>query len=251
MRCPRSADVQEALSDPALKRTAVELDAALENAREARVVVFDLFQDLDGFSFDDYKPFADVSKGLERIVDFLSVAIAERNGSLKKIDKDSFELSLNDGTSAVKFTLDRTVATAKEGIELIGVDHPIVRDEISKWRDQPPEQIGISVFGDVPTKSILTVWLVEFMANSGGKKVVLLPISALENGSRGPLIERMPEKFFRSKQSKPWLDFESRNTVFSEYIEPSLLRELQHKGAANGHGSYSAELVAYVEITPH
>jgi Helicase conserved C-terminal domain len=241
---------QEALSDPTLKRTAVELDAALENAREARVVVFDLFQDLDGFSLDDYKPFADVSKGLERIVDFLSVAIAERNGSLKKIDKDSFELSLNDGTSVVKFTLDRTVATAKEGIELIGVDHPIVRDEIRKWRDQAPEQLGISVLSDVPTKSILTVWLVEFMANSGGKRVVLLPISTLENGSRGPLIERMPEKFFRSKQSTPWLDFDSRNAVFSEYIEPSLLRELQHKGAANGHGSYLAELVAYIEIAP-
>lgn len=47
---------QEALSDPALKRTQVELEAALSNSREARQVVFDLFQDLDGFSLDDYKP---------------------------------------------------------------------------------------------------------------------------------------------------------------------------------------------------
>ena len=39
---------QEALSDPELKRTAVELEAALSNAREAREVIFDLFQDLDG-----------------------------------------------------------------------------------------------------------------------------------------------------------------------------------------------------------
>ncbi len=47
---------QEALSDPELKRTQVELEAALSNSREARQVVFDLFQDLDGFSLDDYKP---------------------------------------------------------------------------------------------------------------------------------------------------------------------------------------------------
>lgn len=37
---------QEALSNPELKRTHVELEAALSNSREARQVVFDLFQDL-------------------------------------------------------------------------------------------------------------------------------------------------------------------------------------------------------------
>lgn len=35
---------QEALSDPTLQRTTVELEAALSNAREAREVVFDLFR---------------------------------------------------------------------------------------------------------------------------------------------------------------------------------------------------------------
>jgi len=31
-------------------------------------------------------------------------------------------------------------------------------------------------------------------------------------------------------------------------VEPTLQRELKHKGAANGDGSYSAELIGYVEI---
>jgi superfamily II DNA/RNA helicase len=47
---------REALSDPELRRTKEELEAALSNASEARKVVFELFQDLDGFSLDDYKP---------------------------------------------------------------------------------------------------------------------------------------------------------------------------------------------------
>src|SRR5439155_25341475 len=47
---------QEALSDPELKRTRVEVEAALANASEARKVVFELFQDLDSFSLEDYKP---------------------------------------------------------------------------------------------------------------------------------------------------------------------------------------------------
>ena len=40
----------EALNDPLLKRTRVELDAAMSNAVEARKVVFELFQDLDELS---------------------------------------------------------------------------------------------------------------------------------------------------------------------------------------------------------
>jgi SNF2 family DNA or RNA helicase len=44
----------QAISDPELKRTDLELDQALANASEARSVVYELFQDLDGFSLDDY-----------------------------------------------------------------------------------------------------------------------------------------------------------------------------------------------------
>jgi len=80
---------QEALSDPKLKRTAVELEAALSNAREAREVVFDLFQDLDGFSLDDYKPFSDISSGMDRLVQFLGAAVADRNWRLVKVDASS------------------------------------------------------------------------------------------------------------------------------------------------------------------
>src|SRR3954454_19610667 len=69
---------QEALSDPELKRTQVELEAALSNSREARQVVFDLFQDLDGFSLDDYNPFSDGSSSLDRLVRFLAAAVADR-----------------------------------------------------------------------------------------------------------------------------------------------------------------------------
>ncbi len=41
----------QAISDPELKRTRVELEAALSNANEARTAVFELFQDLDGILY--------------------------------------------------------------------------------------------------------------------------------------------------------------------------------------------------------
>src|SRR6218665_1660585 len=41
---------------------------------------------------------------------------------------------------------------------------------------------------------------------------------------------------------------ERRRGLLAQAVEPALQRELQHKGAANGDGSYSAELIAYAEI---
>ena len=41
---------------------------------------------------------------------------------------------------------------------------------------------------------------------------------------------------------------EQRSDLFTHAVEPTLQRELKHKGAANGDGSYSAELIGYIEI---
>jgi hypothetical protein len=97
---------QEALSDPELKRTQVELEAALSNSREARQVVFDLFQDLEGFSLDDYKPFSDVSSSLNRLVRFLSAAVADRREKLIKIDDETYDLVTIDGARRGAFHLE-------------------------------------------------------------------------------------------------------------------------------------------------
>ena len=48
----------------------------------------------------------------------------------------------------------------------------------------------------------------------------------------------------------PKLSPEQRLELFGLVVEPTLQRELKHKGAANGNGSYSVELIGYVEIVP-
>jgi hypothetical protein len=44
------------------------------------------------------------------------------------------------------------------------------------------------------------------------------------------------------------LTLDQRLAIFAEMIEPTLQRELKHKGAASDTGSYSAELIGYVEV---
>lgn len=239
---------QEALSDPELKRTHVELEAALSNSREARQVVFDLFQDLNGFSLEDYKPFSDISSSLDRLVNFLSAAVADRQQKLIKIDKETFDLVTLDGTRRARFTLNRDVATSADELELIGLDHPLIQEEMGRWRSVPPEEIGIAVSADLDAPVLLTLWVIESSTGSGERRTALHSIAVRQDGTRVATVERQADRYFRAPPGLPIFKSEQRLNLFSETVEPSLQRELKHTGAANGQGGYSAELIGYIEI---
>ena len=65
---------QDAISDPALKRTRQEVEAAMANADLARQVVFESFQELDRFNLGDYQSFDDQGRGMQRLIGFVSRA---------------------------------------------------------------------------------------------------------------------------------------------------------------------------------
>lgn len=240
---------EEALSDPELKRTQVELEAALSNSREARQVVFDLFQDLDGFSLDDYQPFSDVSSSLNRLVRFLSAAVADRQQKLLKMDEETYDLVTIEGAHRARFTLNRDTATSGDDLELMGLDHPLIQEELGRWRSVMPEDIGIAVAGDIGEPVLLSLWMVEASAGNGERRVVVQPIAVKLDGTRVPNIERQCERYLQAPANSPIFTPEQRLALFAHTVEPTLQRELKHKGAAVGGGSYSAELIGYVEIT--
>ena len=239
---------QEALSDPELKRTRVELEAALSNSREARQVVFDLFQDLEGFSLDDYAPFSDVSSSLERLVRFLAAALASRQQALVKVDDESYELVTPEGARHMSFTLNRDAATRDDGLELLGLDHPLVQKELARWRRLPPEELGVSVNADIEEPALLSFWMIEASTGKGERRVMVQPIAVKADGTRVPLVERQAERYLQAPASSPTILPQQRLELFARHIEPALQRELRHKGAVNGEGGYFAELIGYVEI---
>ncbi|WP_114217151.1 SNF2-related protein [Ochrobactrum sp. 3-3] len=239
---------QEALSDPELKRTAVELEAALSNAREAREVVFDLFQDLDGFSLDDYKPFSDISSSLDRLVSFLSAAVSNRNQKLVKVNDETYELVSPEAGRKKRFTLDRDTATSSDNVDLMGLDHPLVQEELGRWRSIAPESLGAAAKGDGDGVTLLSLWMVEMSAGNGERRIAVQPVAVNMDGTRVPVVERQADHFLRAQAAQPRLSEDERLSLFTTAIEPTLQRELKHKGAATGDGSYSAELIGYVEI---
>jgi SNF2 family DNA or RNA helicase len=239
---------QEALSDPELKRTRVELEAALANSREAREVVFDLFQDLEGFSLDDYKPFSDVSEGMDRLVKFLSSAAAERRERVVKVDETTFDLVREDGSRITRFSRSRDQAAASDDFELMGLDHELMTAELARWRSLPPEYLGVAIRADFDEPVLLTCWHIESKAQHGERRISIQTIAVKADGTRVPAAEKQVEQYFNLPPSHSVFSSEQRMQLFADAVEPSLQRELKHKGAADGDGSYAAELVAYLEL---
>jgi len=133
----------DALNDPLLKRTRVELETAMSNAVEARKVVFELFQDLDGFRLDDYTAMGNPEDGMNALVRFMSdTAIAENKTFTGRGDK-LFAWINKDAQTETLLTTERQLSLQKENVQLLGLDQPLVASFLEKFRELPPEEIGL------------------------------------------------------------------------------------------------------------
>ena len=110
-------------------------------------MVFELFQDLEGFSLDDYKPFADLESSLARLVCFLTAAMEESGHRVRAIEKSVYEIEFADGRK-MKFTTDRDIGKDRQDLELIGLDHPLVQELLDRYKRVPADAIGVAVQAD-------------------------------------------------------------------------------------------------------
>ncbi|WP_232081156.1 MULTISPECIES: hypothetical protein [unclassified Variovorax] len=97
---------------------------------------------------------------------------------------------------------------------------------------------------------LLSLWIVEASTGNGERRVVMQPIAVKQDGTRAPAVERQSDACFHGVECKPIFLPAQRIDLFARVVEPTLQRELKHKGAANGDGSYSADLIGLVEILP-
>ena len=239
---------REALSDPELRRTKEELQAAMSNATEARKVVFELFQDLDGFSLDDYQPFANVATGFDRLVRFLSAAMSEIGRQVKWHDESTFSIASPNGDSEVRFTPDRDHAREEDGIELMGLDHPIMLDALNRWQGLDADQLGVAVAGcDGP--AVVSWWLIHTEGKDGRRRAFVQPLAVSAAGRRLPTLEAQGADLLRREPAPPTLSFEQRRELLHDIVEPMIRRELNHRGLVPENGGYSSKLIGWVEVS--
>jgi len=239
----------QALSDPELKRTRLELEAAVANADEARQVVFELFQDLDRFSLEDYEPFSDTTEGMDRIVRFVQTALAEEGQQLTPTGNGLYAVTGSDGNGQprIVLTTHRDQSLERQDVQLLGLDHPLVASMMARYRSLAPQEVGIRVKSPDGRNGVLSLWSVTTHGERGETKTLVVPLAIDGSGQRLPSWERQPDRLFQASPSEG--KGSSFPTVLTETIEPMLQRELQHRGVSDAPRGYDARLIGWIEAT--
>ncbi len=236
---------KEAIGDPELRRTRLELEEAVKNASEARKVVFELFQELDGFNLDDYRAFSDISADFARLISFFSDSVSDKKQRVRDIGDGMYEL-VNGGMGRIALlTTDREKAQESEDAQLLGLDHSMVLEEFSRWKTLDPSEIGVCVMGSIA--GVVTVWRVAGQGPKGEHKTVLLTLAVDADRLRSQVLERSVEALLTSTPCESQLGLDDRLGLLHDTIEPMLQRELMHSGLATESAGYSASMVAWIE----
>ncbi len=238
---------RDALSDPTLRRTELELEAALTNADEARRVVFELFQELDGFSLDDYRPFEDMSAGFARIAEFAGAALKRRGMGLRK-EGDEIALVDQSGNVVQRFTTDRDKARNAENLELLGLDHPLVAEEIRRWQTVEPENLGCSVRYGGGDSGLAAWWFVGGRGAKGEHVAYVQCLACKGDGERLPGIEKRASELLRANAAAPTMPADARAKLMADFMEPALRRAMEMRGLAQDHGGYEVKLLGLLEF---
>lgn len=233
----------EALQDPELKRTRLELDAAMKTASQAREVVFELFQDLDRFSLDDYAPLSKIQESMDLLIAFLTKACGFTGFKLNKLDDLHYELRDDKNVLQGQFTTDRDEANNFEPLQLIGLDHPFVENLLIHYRQLPAEEIGIAVMSS-NNQGILSVWEIETHNDKGHDVHSILKFAVDADGNRLPVIEKQAENLFHLIPAS----HSNNNLAILPNVEAVMERELKYRGIIKDGQPYSAGLIGWVEL---
>jgi SNF2 family DNA or RNA helicase len=246
---------QDALRDPHMQRTRQELEVAVSNANLARKVVFELFQDLERFDLRDYKKFDDQGKGMERLINFLA-AVSHILGWTFNQEGDAIYTLQRPGENALLFTSDRDTAIQNEQIQLIGLEHPAIKQiiELFAYDGLVKSRALAGTIASIPGAGLLSFWNVHISTQEGIQGHIITKLGIDANGSRAPWIEAAGDCL--STVSIPPLSsqlnvLKSLAKENKNRIQELLHRDLVYKGILTEGASYSAEPLALISFATH
>jgi SNF2 family DNA or RNA helicase len=235
-----------ALADPMLKRTRQELEVAIENANLARKAVFELFQDLEGFSLDEYAPFKPQQEGMSDLVEFVRFAIVEFGGAFEAVSNKEYRLSLPGFGESLPFVTDREHANTRDDAQLLGLDHPLVTRLLELAQNIEAEKIGISVKRSGYDPGVVTTWKVTATDDKGRRTVKLLNLALDNSGNRLPSLEKSVSSLF-SLLPSPTAPNQAVAHL-EQQLGEALRREIDIKRIPGTNHSWSENLIAVVNL---
>jgi SNF2 family DNA or RNA helicase len=240
---------QDALKDPTLRRTREELEVAMTNATLARQVVRELFQELDRFNLGDYQKFDDGGEGMRRLVDFIARATRLTGQKFIADGNGRYELH-REGEKKTVFTTEREDALKEETLQLIGLEHPVVRDLLRRWSS--PEAGPRSLCGrheGIPEDGLLTFWKISARGKDGQASHHVVKIGITLEGERAPWLEKLGLRILgtlpTSVSPQKWREFAAGK---KSRLQELLHRELEYSGVITEEMSYSATPLAILGL---
>jgi hypothetical protein len=238
---------QDGVRDPRLVRTRQELEVAIDNARVAREIVWELFQDLEGFRLDEYKKMDDGGEGMARLIRYFHSALARKGGKCLQVSNTRFQV-LSDGELPVQITTDREEAKVDEHISLLGLEHPIIRQLMDEDRSLEGNARALTATGG-HTKGAITVWHVSLQDSAQRFVQRIIPIGLDAQGARSKPIELLAASFNNlSASSESVMTPHTRTELVSKTIPDMLRRDLIHKGLLSESVTVSWRLLAWIEL---
>jgi len=241
---------QDAIHDLQMRRTRQEIDVAMNNANMARKVVFELFQDLDHFNLGEYKKFDDEGKGMQRLIDFIFASSKVLGWRFIKEKEVMFTLERPNQPSMI-FTSDRGTALQHEHVNLIGLEHSVIKEIIDLLSNKNVVSTN-AIYGllnKASNSGLLSYWKIAITTKEGATNRSVLKLGVDEQQRRAPWIESMNVNLHDLEASNSlqdyWRSIASKNkSIYQELIH----RELLYKGLIGEGVSYSAEPLAFFGI---
>lgn len=243
---------QEAINDPSLKRTKQELEVAMANADTARQVVFELFQNLERFNLGEYQRHDDGGRGMQRLVAFVQRAARLGGSEFRPKGSGRYEL-VRSPQASVLFTTDRDQAVQEPDLQLLGLEHPVVKSFLDEYQGMAPEQRSLiaAATSNREGQGVISFWHVTVHGRAGQSHQHVIRLAFRATGERSVYLERLARDLSGIGPIEHAVADQVTDIVgiLNDVASKSLHRELVHSGLLPDGASYSARLLACLAIS--
>lgn len=240
---------QEGLRDPTLQRTRLELEAALRNAQDARYMVQELFQDLDGFRLEEYHEMDDQGQSIRRLLQFVMMAAQQQGYRMTPVNETTFSFT-STSNSTIHLTTDREQAMTSEDLDLAGLEQPWIAKLLSHYAQLYPNGRALAVQApdDTIPAGAVTIWYIVIQGKGGLRHERIIWLGVTAKGDRSKHVESLAVRLRELHSAQPILSQEERSHLMATALPAIMQRALAHSGMLTGEATYGATLLGWVEV---
>lgn len=97
--------------------------------------------------------------------------------------------------------------------------------------------------------AVLSLWFVRARTTESDSVSHIIALAVSGDGQRIPSVEKRDVELLHRSAGNPVFTLTERERLLRDALDPTLQRELRHRGIVSQTGGYSAELMGWVELS--